>query len=360
VKTPGLDLYVDMGSISSNGLNVGVEARINNPNLVTLDIGNLQVVAKGETGQTYVQDTISGGSIVPNSSRTFTHSTVIPLDVLSERSMIDTVDTRAGASGITLPVSATITVNIPDLQNLISAPSIVLSVNIGQLSSNGLRTDLQANISNPNPLGLDIGNLQIVMEGQAGDVITTSTMMGGSIAPNSTGTFTNDVMIPLQVLNERSIIVTADTRAGVAGVTLPITATVTVNIPGIQNLITVPQVTIYADPTIVATFPLPSLRILIDTTITNSNTFGLIIGDLHINMFRSDGTPVKQTTMSGGNIQASSSRTFPGSVTLGPEILSLIGSSYLRIKVDSEVGISGINDRIPIGAEFILVLPHLP
>lgn len=166
VKTPGLNLYVDIGSLSSNGLNVGVEARIDNPNPVTLDIGNLQVVARGKTGQTYVQDTISGGSIAPNSSRTFTHSIVIPLDVLSERSIIVTVDTRAGAAGITLPVSATITINTPDLQDLISAPGIALSVNIGQLSSNGLRTDLQANINNPNPLSLDIGNLEVVVKGQ--------------------------------------------------------------------------------------------------------------------------------------------------------------------------------------------------
>lgn len=191
-------------------------------------------------------------------------------------------------------------------------------------------------------------------------MITTSTMMGGSIAPNSTGTFTSDITIPLQVLNERNIMVTADTRAGLAGITLPVSATVTVNMPDIQSLIRPPQVTIYAEPRIVATFPLPSLKILIDTTITNSNNFGLIIGDLHLNMFRSDGTLVKQTTILGGNIQAYSTQTFSSSVTLGSEILSLIGSSYLRIKVNSEVGISGINDRIPVGAEFVLVLPHLP
>ena len=46
VKTPGIDLHVNIGGLSSSGLNVGVEARINNPNLVSLDIGNLQVVGR--------------------------------------------------------------------------------------------------------------------------------------------------------------------------------------------------------------------------------------------------------------------------------------------------------------------------
>lgn len=246
------------------------------------------------------------------------------------------------------------------VEKAVKTPGIDLYVNIGGLSSDGLNVSVEAKITNPNPVTLDIGNLQVVAEGEAAHTYIKGTVSGGSIVPNSSRTFTHDIVIPLDVLNERKIIVTVDTRVGAAGITLPVSATITVNIPDIQNLITTPQVTIYADPTIVATFPLPSLRILIDTTIANSNNFGLIIGDLHINMSRSDGTLVKQTTILGGSIEAFSSRTFLSSVTLGSEILSLIGSSYLRIEVDSEVGISSINDKILIGAEFILALPHLP
>jgi LEA14-like dessication related protein len=479
VKTPGIDLHVNIGGLSSSGLNVGVEARINNPNLVSLDIGNLQVVARGETGQTYIQDTMPGGSIAPNSGRTFTHSIVIPLDVLSERSMVVTVDTRGGVAGITLPVSATITVNIPDLQKLISAPSIALSVNIGSLSSNGLRTDLQANISNPNPLSLDIGNLQVVVKGQAGNVIATSTMMGGTIAPNSTGAFGSDITIPLQVLNERSITVTADTKAGVAGITLPISATVTVNMPDVQSLIRVPsialsvnigqlssnglntsfqanisnpnplsldigdlqavvrgqsgnvittatmmghsiapnssgtltgniviplqvlnersitvtidtragvagitlplsatgtfqipglsalisapQISVNVEPKWKATFPLPSLELLITAKVMNNNSIGLVIGDLRVSLYKSDGSLVKSASMVGGTMYPMSTTTFSNSIILGSELLSLIGSNA-TVKINTEVGITGVSERIPISAEitFPVKLPGLP
>ena len=44
------------------------------------------------------------------------------------------VNTRAGAAGITLPVVATVTVNIPDIENLIGVPAIALSVNLGSKS----------------------------------------------------------------------------------------------------------------------------------------------------------------------------------------------------------------------------------
>lgn len=362
VRAPGIDLHVNIDGLISSGLNVGIEARINNPNPIILDIGNLEVLAKGGTGQTYIQDTVTGGSIAPNSSRTFTHSIVIPLDALYERNMIVTVDTRAGAAGITLPVSATITVNIPDIESLITRPGIALSVNIGQLPPDGLNVSLQANISNLNPLSLDIGDLQIVVKGQSGNVITTSTIIGRSIAPNSTRTLTSDLIIPLQVLNERSIIVTLDTSAGVAGITLPVSATVTVNIPDIQTIIRPPQAVIDAHYTIVPTLPLPSLKISTVTTIANNNNFGLIIGDLRINISRSDGTLLKRMAIAGGTIDANSSRTFSSSVTFGPDIIvGLIGSEYLAIELSGEVGISGINEKISIPPQQIgLRLPSLP
>ena len=361
VTSPGIDLHVNIGGLASSGLNVAIEARISNPNPITLDIGNLQVVAKGETGYTYVRDTIVGRSIAPNSSTIFNHSIVIPLDVLSERNMIVTVDTRAGAAGITLPVGATITVTTPDLQNLISAPEIALSINIGELSSNGLRTDLQASLNNPNPLSLDIGNMQIVVKGQAGSVITTSTMMGGSITPNSGGTFTSCITIPLQVLNERNIIVIIDTSAGVAGITLPITASVTVSIPDVQRLITAPKIKVaITDTSWVATFPLPSIKIMTETTVINNNNFDLSIGDLHISVYRSNGTLIKSIPpIVGGTIQAGTTRTFPNSTVLGSEILSAIGD-YIIIKAHTEVGIEGVKERVPIESLEVYVPLRLP
>jgi LEA14-like dessication related protein len=361
IKAPSVDLRVNIGSLSPNGLNVGIEAAITNSNSVTLDIGNLQVVAKGGTGRTYVQDTMPGGSVAPNSSMTFTHDLVIPLDVLSERSIVVAIDTRAGAAGITLPVSGTVTVNMPDIQHLITTPGIALSVNIGQLSSSGLSASLQAVISNPNPLSVNLGDMQIVLKGQSGNTLTTSTMVGGSIAPNSSGTFTSNIQIPLQVLNERTIVVTINTSAGVAGITLPVTATVTVNMPDIHSLVSIPQVTINASPSIAATFPLPSLKIQTDVIVANSNSFGLVIGELHVNLFKSDGSLLKAIIIPGATIYPNSSQTFSNSIILGSDIiLGLIGSSSLTIEADSQAGISGINDTIPIKATFILALPHLP
>lgn len=363
IKTPVVDLHVNVDGLSSSGLDVSIEARIGNPNPVTLNIGDLEITAKGETGHTYIQDTALGGSIAPNSSRTFTHDITIPVDVLSERNMIVMANTRAGAAGITLPVTATTTIRTPDIEDLISAPGIALSINFGQLSSNGLDTSLQANISNPNPLSLDIGNMQIVVEGQSGNVIMTSTVAGGSISPNSSGTFRSDITILLQVLNERNIIVTLDSRAGVAGIiSLPFGATANIQIPELTSVISVPHINVYlSKPKWKATFPLPSVELRIDSEIMNNNSVGLIVGDLHIKVFKSDGSLVKLITMFGGTIYPHSTRTFSNSITFGSEVLDLI-NSYATVIVESEVGIDGVNERIPISGEgrVWVGLPELP
>jgi LEA14-like dessication related protein len=361
VSTPGIALSVNIGQLSSNGLSATLQAVISNPNPLSVNLGNMQIVLKGQSGNTLTTSSITGGSIAPNSSGTFTSNIQIPLQVLNERTTVVTINTSAGVAGLTLPIAATITVNLPDIQHLVSTPGIALSVNIGQLSSNGLSATLQAVISNPNPLSVNLGNMQIVLKGQSGNTLTTSSITGGSIAPNSSGTFTSNIQIPLQVLNERTTVVTINTSAGVAGITLPVTATVTVNLPDIQHLVSIPQVTIDASPSIAYTFPLPSLRIQTDVIVANSNSFGLVMGELHVNLFKSDGSLLKTIIIPGATIYPNSSQTFSNSIILGSNIiLGLIGSSSLTIEADSQAGISGVNDTIPIKVTFNLKLPTLP
>ena len=91
-------------------------------------------------------------------------------------------------------------------------------------------------ISNSNPFGIDVGDLQIVAKDQSGNVILTSNMSGCSMGPDSTGTLSGDLLMPLEVLNEPTIVITVQTQAGFAGITLPVNAKVVlVNLPDIES-----------------------------------------------------------------------------------------------------------------------------
>lgn len=356
IKIPQVNLYVNINGLSSGGLEVNLEARIDNPYPVTIEIGNLEVIAKGETGHIYIQDAMLGGSIAPNSSKTFTHGIVIPVDVVKARNMIVTVNSSVGAAGVNLPITATITVSTPNISDLINAPAIALSVNIGQLSSNVLDATLQANISNQNPLSLDIGDMQIVVKGKSGNVITSCTITGGSIAPNSSGTFKGSIMIPLQVLNERNIVVTADSKVGIAGISLPINATVTIEVPKLASLISVPEVEVYPHwPKLRLPPAPPSAEFPATVEVSNDNDIGLILGDIKVMLCKPNGQLVKTATVAGVSIPLAGTRTFERSIILGLEVLELIGCDEAILKLDTELGINGINERIPIN-----LVVHIP
>ena len=240
-------------------------------------------------------------------------------------------------------------------EEAVKAPQIDLYVRIRGLSSVGLNLSVEASISNYNRVTLDIGDLQVVTKGETGRTYFRSSMPGSSIAPNSSSAFTHSVTIPIEVMNERSLTFIVNTRAGVAGISLPIKATAWVQVPSLTSLISIPKIEIAIVKTKwKATFPLPSVEITTETTINNSNDFGLVIGDVHMSVYESNGElikamiPVRECT-----IQATTTRSFSSLVLLGAEFLGVIGST-ITIEVGTDVGISGINERIPIEAEITI------
>ena len=162
--------------------------------------------------------------------------------------------------------------------------------------------------------------------------------------------------MPLDVLNETVIVLQLDTSAGIAGFTLPISTSATIDMPDIESLIAVPEIEIYAETGIIVAFPFPKLVIFTTIDITNNNKFTLIIGDVQMEIFKSDGTLVKETTIPGGEIQALNSRTFSGSITFTfAQTISLLSSPHIMMEMNSEAGVSGINTRIPFGAKIIFI-----
>jgi len=241
------------------------------------------------------------------------------------------------------------------VERLVNPPEAALYIQVGELSSDGLDVKMEATVSNPNQVTVNIENLQLVVEGETGHVLIQDAITGGTIKASGNRTFLYSTTVPLTILNEKTIIATVNTRAGAAGITLPVDATATVKVPKLTSLISTPEIEVYVEPRVKPTFPLPSVEISIDVTITNTNSLGLTLGELHIDIL-SNGDLFKQITIQGGAIPASSSRTFSHTVTLGAEILTLIGDK-VTIKASSDVGLSGVAEKIPINGSITLSLP---
>jgi hypothetical protein len=357
VAIPEIYLGVAFGEeFTTDGeLRMTLLATITNPSGLDLVVGNLEIVATGQSGHGYINSTMAGCSIGPYATGTISGDLLIPLTVLSEPSIVMTVQTEAVFAGITLPLNAKMAIQVPDIERLIDVPEIDLGVAFGELTSDNLQMKLKTTITNPNPFGLDVGNLQIVAKGQSGNVVLTKTITGCSIGPGATGTISDNISIPIAVLNEPILVITVQTQAGIAGVTLPINAKVTVTMPDIGSLIPGLSVEISAE----ADFGLLSSTFTVKSVIHNPSNVDLIVGAILVRIFDEDGVEVDRMTMPGGTITAKSSQTFSKSMTLSTsDLLSLLRSKFSLV-VTTEVGIVGLNATIPVEAVVTMTL-NLP
>jgi hypothetical protein len=355
-----IDVAVHTDNLTASGLGVRVDATVTNHTALAFETGDLKLTATGGTGQPYVQTTIAGASGAATSSTTFQTAISIPLEIVGEKDLRIAVDTTAGSAGVSIPLSASVTLTLPSIESLIAVPGMDLTVDIGELGPDGLDMSLQAVISNANPFALEVGDLQTTVKGRSGNVITSSTMKGCSVAGNSTGTLSGHLLMPLEVLNESTLVITVQTQAGFAGVTLPISARITVNMPDIESLLATPGIEVRTEASWVPHFLLPQLRLAVSSDITNNASLDLTVGDIHASFFDADGNLVAEMTVPGGEIETSSSRTFAGSVTLSAsQYAKLLAGDYFVIKVATEAGIGGVNVTLPLEASMTVVMSSL-
>jgi LEA14-like dessication related protein len=359
VSVPDIDLGVTLGEITPAGLLMGLEATLNNSNPFGIDVGDLEILAEGQSGSVLYSGAMDGCSVGPASAGALSADLVLPLEAINEPSIVIAVKSQAGFAGVMLPINARVTLNMLDIEN-ITVPAIDMGVDFGELTSDGLILGLETAISNSNPFGIDVGDLLITAKGQSGNVIMTSNMEGLSLGPESAGTISGELVLPLEALSESSVAIAVQTEAGFAGLMLPIGAKVTVQMPDIESMFAMPGIELYTEPKLVSGFPLPGLHVAVACKITNNADFDLEVGDNLMALFDSDAKLVKRMTIWGGTVAAHCSRTFSGCMTLcASEYLRLISGDYFRVEVTSEAGIAGMDARLPIEAAMTMMLSSL-
>jgi len=236
ISVPEIDLGVDFGELTPDGLRMGLQANVSNSNPFAIEVGDLLITAKSRSGNVILTSSIEGLSIGPDSTGTLSGDLLIPLEFVNKSTIVIATQTQAGFGGVTLPIKAKVTVKMPDAESLITIPGMGLGVNFGEITSDGLPMGLQATITNSNPFAIDVDDLQIVAKDQSGNVILTSNIGGCSMAPDSVGTLSGDLLIPLEAVNEPTIVISVQTRAAFAGVTVPLNAEVVlVNMPDMES-----------------------------------------------------------------------------------------------------------------------------
>jgi hypothetical protein len=360
IVVPTIDVGVDMGQLTADGLTMGLRATVTNANPFGIDVGDVQIAARDGSGNAISGCTMDGVSVGPGSTGTLTGELLMPLDVLNESAVVITFQTQAGFGSVTLPIGARLTVNMPDIQSLIAAPGIDLGIDFGEATSDGLRLGLKATITNPNLFGIDIGDVRIVATGQSGRRILTERMDGCHIAPDDAGVLRGSLLMPLDILDESAVIITMETEAGFAGVSLPISARMTVNMPDLGSLVSVPRIEMSVEPSWVADLPLPGLRVDVGGNMTNEGSIDLNIDSIQASFYDSKGEYVVKMTVPGGTIGAHSSRRFSGAVTLSAlQYSRLLGGGSFTVALASEARIADVKTSFPFEAAITIEMSSL-
>lgn len=220
-------------------------------------------------------------------------------------------------------------------------PQVDLNVNVKGISNDSLEMSVDALITNPNPLNIEVGDIGIVVKNADDDVLKEITLDGRIIKANDKNTFSGEIAIPVSFLNEKTIVIKMQTDVGAGGidVKLPVEAMTTVQLPGMSSL--VKPIKTQTDIVIKAA----KKEADVDVVISNSNSFGLVIDDVVIEMYDESGNQIGNGKISGGTISENSDKKLSGVISLTKLVP---GGNKVTTKMRTNAGIESVLEKMQI------------
>jgi hypothetical protein len=334
VKIPEMDFGVDFGELTADGLHLSLCTNLSNCNPFGIDVGDLLIVATNASGKVIGTCSLNSLSLEPNSAGTLSGDLLVPLEELNQSTIVLALQARAGFAGTTQPINGKLTIKMPNLERLMGAPEMDLGVDFKEITPEGLHLGLRSNVSNPNAFGIDIGDLQVTARDQSGETILTSQIKGGRIAPDSSGAFSGDLILPLDRVNRSTIAITVQTHAGV------------------ESLISVPEMDLGLE---FGQLTSEGLYVGLQANLTNSNPFSISMGDLQITARGQEGSVILATSIKGRSMGPGSRDTFSGRLLLP---LEAIDEPTIVITVQAQAELGGVT-LMPIKGKVVVKMPGL-
>ena len=352
-----LSLRIYQSSLLATGLSLIGQAKVLNPNPISINVDNPTVTAQGLSGTKYNEDILPDGQIAAISAQTFGFNIIVPTDAFNEQKLNIDFNFKTPSANATLPVSADTDFDIlKTVNSLYVKPKPTLQANIFKVSWNGIQPQLETqvggSINNPNPFPLTIDDIHILIKDNSGRAIASGAVPGASMAANSDYPFQTDIHLPIGILNSSGFTVSADAPAEILYSMFSFKGTATMQIPKLKDIIEIPQIALDTESSWTATNKNPSLEILVTATITNNNPFDLTTGALNINVYNSENTLLGSTSTPVDVIKGiprSDSRTLLNRIVLTPKDAGLIPSDA-TVTANIEFGLENISDRVPVSA----------
>jgi len=359
-------IHVDIDPIELTPDQMLLEARIHvtNPNSFDISVENFKVISTTSDGYEIGQFFIAGGSIPPNTDKTFTATDQLGFSghdytLIKNRITLDIGITVLGIIKKTIPFEMTVDASLANITNTIQVPVMHLQATVDDITRDGVHFSGTLDAYNPNSFEIFIENLSLNMQTEKNADIGTVTLTGGIIKPEESLTIDVKGTLLFKALDAEKILVNLSGQAGVQAAGIKKSVPFSVDI---QFIVPDPMILLSLNETfhfiLSGDFKLRARGILcaIDFTIYNPSKIPLDARDLICSIYRFDNN---KTLLLGSQNMSPCTVEPKNEVCLGTEIL-LTYSKFLFsgahqilpdwfiLTIKGNFSISGVNRSVPI------------
>ncbi len=371
IKSPEMTIEIVLVEINSNEAIVQTTLSITNPNQFGLIIKNLDTITKTNNGTEIMRMTIKGGEIKSNNNKTYTSTNHITFDGEIPETLTTKLTGTVGLTflGIitkTIPITVNLITSFSDVIKSIAIPIVHVKGNFGEMSSEGIDFTTEIDIENPNSFDINIDDLSIVLETEAGKIVGNFLLEGDSISGESSKKLNGGGQILIETLNAKTLYINLKASAGVliAGISKSTEFSIgtEIEIPHLEDIFSTDLATeafIYTDTKLTRKGFL-KWGFTSDMTLEmrNQNKIGLIVQDIIFSVYRVENgeetlvgdCTANDTVVGPGNTTYISAQVYLPfrSILIKPRILPRLPEGFL-ILIRANITIQGLDQSFLIG-----------
>ena len=364
MEAPETTIKIDILEINAEEAILQTTIDVSNPNGFGLITENFEIAISTPDGKEVSHISLDGGSIPPQSSKTFTTDAVIAFDEVDPEILTTQVTGVVGVSiGFiqkTIPISINVLTSLEGALESFASPSLNIRAKFGGLTADGVNLSGTIEVYNPNKFDIYIDNISVTIETEKGENVGNMEIIGGLLSSKGTLELESEGVLFLEALNAKTLSINMSGKAGakIAGVnqSISFSTEVEIAVPDVSKLL---DSEIPTDISIIGDYKVTFKGIMNYITLeaNNPNKIDVELRDIVVTVNRIDDGEkmlIAETGLQEGVIKAESVKQFKGQMLLPYSKLFIIQKGRLlpdelEITVRAHVTLPGLNQSIWVG-----------
>ena len=377
IQAPETTISISVVEIDENSITINTSLNLRNPNLISIDLDDLQVIVDSSDNNTIGTFNISGGYIDADGEKIFSSEETFSLSADSFKEFKSIIATVTGNVKVkvlsviekTVPFMVTINALFDVVIDDIGIPTIQFSASVDEVNEQGVILSGTLDIYNPNPFSLTIETLSLNITSSDEDPIGSLILTGGEALPKQSVQFPFIFEGRYTLFNKDTITIDIDAKAGarIAGLhqTISFGTQAEFDVPDIRELLSLDDI-VAVTLTGSFQFTFRGIKTRISLLIDNPTTLPLRSENMTLIVSRIDDDEkesIVQKNMTEHDIGAKNQTCVSVEVTIPYRSLfsmkrGKLIPDYLGLTIYGEATLEGLNQSLPLEINGYLD-PHL-